>query len=355
MSTMAAPKNPRSPSNAPRRWQRWLLAVSLAACVAALVGLFVLAQRGPDGQAEAATSAWRLDQIPFDGLAAYGYLKQICQLGPRRSGSAGMAAQQKLLKEYFEKLGATVEFQAFAAPDPRNGQPVAMANLLVHWKPEKPERILFCAHYDTLPFPMLDRRNPRGVFLGANDGASGVALLMQLGKEMESLAGTYGVDFVFFDAEEYVFSESDRFFLGSEYFARAYRTNPPPYRYVCAILLDMIGDADLQIFQDRFSLSWPESRPLVQGIWATAARLGVREFIPKPKYEVRDDHLPLRNIAGIPACDVIDLDYPAWHTQADTPERCSPLSLAKVGWVIREWLRGVQQPTTPDANEPSRR
>jgi hypothetical protein len=78
---------------------------------------------------------------------------------------------------------------------------------------------------------------------------------------------------------------------------------------------------------------------LVQSIWKTAHRLGVREFVARPtKQAIRDDHLALRNIGGIPACDIIDFDYPHWHTEQDTAERCSALSLAKVGWVLEEWL-----------------
>ncbi|MBN2021553.1 MAG: M28 family peptidase [Pirellulales bacterium] len=335
-------RNHRQPTLSARQ-QRWFLATTLVVGVCAIGYLLLFLDRGNNGNAAAAAPGPRLDQIPFDGARAYGYLKQICALGRRPSGSEGMAAQRKLLKEHFEKLGATVEPQSFTAPDPLTGGPVPMANLIVHWKPERPDRILLCAHYDTLPFPMLDRYNPRGLFVGANDGASGVALLMELGNEMAQLECRYGIDFVFFDGEEYIFRETDRFFLGSEYFARAYRANPPAdYRYRCAVLLDMIGDADLQIFQERNSVWWRDSRPLVLGIWATAARLGVREFIPRPKHQVNDDHLALHDIAGIPACDVIDFDYPAWHTQADTPERCSPLSLAKVGWVVREWLRTAQ-------------
>ena len=89
-------------------------------------------------------------------------------------------------------------------------------------------------------------------------------------------------------------------------------------------------------------MGWRDSRPLVQDIWATARRLGVREFIPRQKYSIKDDHLALHDIAGIPSCDIIDFDYPSWHTQEDTLEQCSALSLAKVGWVLREWLQNVQ-------------
>jgi hypothetical protein len=77
-------------------------------------------------------------------------------------------------------------------------------------------------------------------------------------------------------------------------------------------------------------------------IWETAERLGVDEFIPRIGYIVQDDHLPLRNLAKIPTCDIIDFDYPAWHTEDDTPRRCSGASLAKVGWVVYEWLQTVQ-------------
>jgi len=250
-----------------------------------------------------------------------------------------MEAQQKLLTEHFTNLGAQVRLQQFRAKHPLDGSWVPMANLIVCWHPESRQRILLCAHYDTLPLPMLDRRNPRGIFLGANDGASGVAVLMELGHEMRSLELSYGVDFVFFDAEEFVFSPDGRYFLGSEYFARRYVEDRPAHRYRWGVLLDMVGDADLQLFQERNSMFWRDTRGLVEQIWATARRLGVREFIPRKKHEVNDDHVMLHNLGGIPTCDIIDFDYPYWHTQDDTPERCSALSLAKVGWVIREWLK----------------
>ena len=288
--------------------------------------------------ARAGMSSLRLEDIPFDGARAYQYLKQICAIGRRPSGSPGMEAQQKLLVEHFTRLGAKVRLQRFRARHPGDGSEVPMANLIVQWHPESKDRVLICTHYDTLPYPLEDRRNRRGVFVGANDGASGVALLMALGHDMPALRTSYGVDFVFFDGEEFIFRTDDPYFLGAEFFATTYAKEPPPYRYRWGVLLDMIGDADLQIYQEYNSTWWLDTRPLVEEIWATARRLGVREFIRKSKHNVRDDHLPLHDIGKIPTCDVIDFDYPAWHTQGDTPERCSALSLAKVGWVVREWL-----------------
>ena len=155
-----------------------------------------------------------------------------------------------------------------------------MANLIVEWHPERKERILLAAHYDTRPFPDRDPDNPRGVFVGANDGASGVAVLMELAHAMPELKGKLGVDFVLFDGEELVFQDEDPYFLGSDYFAQQYASHPPDYRYRWGVVLDMIGDANLQIYQDRFSAGWKDTKPLVTAIWDTAKRLGVREFIP---------------------------------------------------------------------------
>jgi len=304
--------------------------------------LAIVAGRNGDNQADAAPRQWRLQDIPFDGAQAYEYLKQLCAIGPRPSGSPGMAAQRQLIVEHFRKLGAQVDLQEFPYPHPQTGTPVTIGNIIVRWHPQRAERILFCTHYDTLPLPLRDPRNPRGRFVGANDGGSGVALLMAMGHRMADLRSPLGVDFVFFDAEEFMYDEHGKFFVGSEEFARRYVQEKPPYRYRWGVLLDMVGDADLQLFKERNSATWPETRPLVDQIWATARKLGVAEFIPRVKHTVTDDHVALYQIGGIPACDLIDFDYPYWHTEGDTPEHCSALSLAKVGWVLWEWL-GSQQ------------
>lgn len=318
----------------------------VAAAIVLLSGLVVLTflfvgNHGSNGNA-AESSALKLENIPFNGARAYESLKQLSAIGPRPSGSPGMAAQQKLLSEHFQKLGGQVEFQRFRVRHPQDGSAVPMANLIVRWNPRAKDRILLCAHYDTLPFPMRDRENPRGVFIGANDGASGVAILMELAHDMATLDTKLGVDFVMLDGEEFRFSDSDRFFLGSEYFSREYVKTKSRQRYRWGVLLDMVGDADLQIYQERNSLWWKDTRPLVEAIWSTAARLGVREFVPKPGQAIDDDHVMLHDTGGIPCIDVIDFDYPSWHTQGDTADKCSPLSLAKVGWVIREWLKTVE-------------
>ena len=110
-----------------------------------------------------------------DAVRAYRYLQSICRLGPRPSGSRGMQAQQRLLASHFSRFGARVTRQSFDRPDPRTGKAVRMTNMVVSWHPKRLRRILLCCHYDTRPFPDLDRVNPRGRFIGANDGGSGVA------------------------------------------------------------------------------------------------------------------------------------------------------------------------------------
>ncbi len=156
-------------------------------------GALVLAYLGlvPDmklnGDAQAATSRFELDDIPFNGARSYGYLKQLCAIGRRPSGSPGMTAQQELLEEHFGKLGAKVHRQEFKVRHPLDGNWVPMCNLIAQWHPERRQRVLLCAHYDTLPYPMLDPVDPRGVFVGANDGGSGVAVLMELANEMSEI------------------------------------------------------------------------------------------------------------------------------------------------------------------------
>ncbi|MHB8901228.1 MAG: M28 family peptidase [Thermoguttaceae bacterium] len=302
------------------------------------------ANRAEDGR-----SSWTLEDIPFDGTRAFRYLEQICSLGRRPSGSEGMAAQQDLLERHFGALGTVVHRQRFEYPHPQTGQPVPMTNLIVQWAPERPERILLACHYDTLPYPMLDERDPSGEFVGANDGASGVALLMELGHEIGPILETeqkkFGVDLLFLDGEEFVFTpRGGRYFVGSDYFARQYAATSLPYAatYRKGVLLDMIGDRDLRIPQEGNGRWWPDTEALLDEIYGTAKRLGVAEFVERRGREIQDDHVVLHNVGKIPTIDLIDFDYPPWHTMGDTPDKCSALSLAKVGWVVREWLKGTQ-------------
>jgi glutaminyl-peptide cyclotransferase len=302
--------------------------------------------------------AWSQRAVgPFDAKKnplqidrAFGYLKDVCAIGPRVSATPGMVQQQELIKTHFEKLGAKVSLQEFTARHPETGKTVKLANQIVEWHPDKKDRILLCCHYDTRPFPdrepdVARRRDP---FIGANDGGSGVAMLMEMGHHMAGLKSKYGVDFVFFDGEELVYDDAGRmdpYFLGSEHFAREYAVNRPAHKYRWGVLVDMVGDKDLLMYREVNSMAWTDTRPLVLDIWRTAQTLGVKEFAHVTRHEIRDDHLALRNTGKIPTCDIIDFEYPTargpnyWHTTKDVPENCSGESICKVGYVLLEWLR----------------
>lgn len=280
----------------------------------------------------------------LDPQRAFGYLSTICRIGTRVSGSTGMEAQQNLLAEHFSRFKVPVKFQPFDAKHPLTGDPVRMNNIVIQWHPESKERVLLACHYDTRPFPDRERfpGNRQGIFIGANDGASGVALFMELAHHMQALHPKYGVDFVLFDGEELVYGNQGNYFLGSEYFAFQYRDRPPEYRYVYGIVVDMIGDRNLAIYQEKNSVKYAPK--LVNSVWETAQRLEVKEFIPKVRHEVQDDHLPLNDVAKIPTIDLIDFDYPHWHTTKDIPANCSGNSLVKVGQVLLEWLEHAPAP-----------
>ncbi|MCH2370674.1 MAG: M28 family peptidase [Pirellulales bacterium] len=294
-----------------------------------------------------------LDQLPIDGRLCMEMLNEVVRIGPRWSGSVGMLKQQQILDKHFSNLGGKVEYQRFRARNPISKQGVEtvdMANMIIRWHPQRTRRILLCAHYDTRPFPDNDPDpgKRRGVFVGANDGGSGVAVLCALAEKMEEFESEFGVDMVLFDGEELVYNSSrDPFFLGSTHFAREYAATSQRQKYVAGILLDMVADADLQIYQEVNSRRMAPR--VVQQVWATAKRIGVPELRPSARHEVRDDHLPLNEIAKIPTIDLIDFDYPSpqkretyFHTTEDTVDKCSAISMAHVGWVVWEWLKGLK-------------
>lgn len=332
----------------------------------------------------------------FDEDKSFAHLENVCAFGRRFSTSRGMTQQQDYLRKHFESLGVQIFLQPFVARNPRDGRQAELANMIVRFHPHRSKRLLVCCHYDTRPFPDRDLRNPHGVFIGANDGGSGVAVLCELGRHLERISGEtqadlgyavgqagggtpptddgkYGIDFAFFDGEEFVYvARRDPMFLGSTYFANQYAaTGRPPEpqvsfndpgqpssvlpanaRYVFAILIDMVGDKNLQIYYEGNSLTYAPR--LTKSIWDVAARMKIKEFVPKQKHVLRDDHLPLNQIARIPTCDIIDFDFPSarrkhayWHTEADIVKNCSARSLGTVGSVLLQWLSEMQQLAQP--------
>jgi glutaminyl-peptide cyclotransferase len=283
--------------------------------------------------------------VPFDAKRSMKYLKAICDIGPRISGTEGMKKQQELIEKHFKDLGAKVTYQKFTARQVSRRQPTEMANMIISFHPERERRVIFCSHYDTRPIAdqERDQRDWEKPFVSANDGGSGVALLMELGNHMKDLETKVGVDFVFFDGEEYIRDrKSDHYFFGSEHFGDEYKKSKGKTKYVAAILLDMVAGKDMNFPAEGHSLKLAGA--LVESVWGIAKELKVKEFEHDIAPGVEDDHVPL-NRAGIPAIDIIDLtnterlfNYPHWHKLTDTPENCSGDSMAKVARVLSVWL-----------------
>lgn len=267
----------------------------------------------------------------FDQQNAFFYLKKQCEFGPRNPGSVGHQKCLEFLTSELKKYAERVIHQSFRYPLRQGQNSVTMTNIIANFQINNSPRILLCAHWDTRPWADQDSDpiNWDKPVLGANDGASGVAVLLEIARLIHAFPPQYGIDIVFFDGEDYGASgNNDSWAIGSREFAQ---NKGPSYNPQFGILLDMIGDKDQQIFIEQNSYKYAPD--IVDKVWKKAENLGVVEFIPKPRYEIMDDHIRLLDV-GIRCIDIIDLDYKYWHTLEDTPDKCSPQSLANVGSVI---------------------
>jgi glutaminyl-peptide cyclotransferase len=257
----------------------------------------------------------------FDGQLAYAHVLAQDGMGPRTPGSPAHAEFIVYAQKEFEKQGWGVTLQKTE----RMGQ--AITNILAT-RQERPP-VLLMAHYDSRFYADNDP-DPANHALpvpGANDGASGVAVLLELARVLPPDAP---VGLLLVDAEDQGNIAGWDWILGSRAFAEALDYQPE-----AVILLDMIGDADLNIYKERNSD--PE---LTEQLWAAAKSLGYEQFfIPEYKYTMLDDHIPFVE-KGIRAVDLIDFDYPYWHTLQDTPDKVSAQSLQIVGEVVLAWLEG---------------
>lgn len=265
---------------------------------------------------------------------------RLCEFGPRPSGSAAAAAQRAWLADRFGEHGGVLAEQPFTAEDPRSGRIVPMVNLIASWGAPGGARLLVGAHGDTRPFPDRERdpARRRFPFLGANDGGSGLAVLLELARLLGAGAvpPTVGVDLVVFDGEELVYGRRGEYCLGSREFARRYhnrKRSDPTYR--AGIVVDMVGMAGLTIDRELHGECF--ARDLTDAVWETARRLGAGAFRDRDGRAIIDDHLPLLEV-GIPTVVLIDLDDPRWHTADDLPAHCSADSLGQVAGVVLAWL-----------------
>ncbi len=275
------------------------------------------------------------ERFPVDGARALARVEKQVAFGPRVPGTPAHAAMLAWLEQELTRLGGRVERQSF--PDSSTGRRVEVHNVIARFGPTTGRRVLLCAHWDSRPWCDMD---PDTTFHdqpvpGANDGASGVAVLLEIAELLHARAPEVGVDLVFFDAEDMGRPEAPELYsLGARGYAARLPAPGDPARPVAGFLFDMVGDRDLAIHPEVNSLT--RATNLATLVLEAARATGARSFHPEPRYTLVDDHIPLLD-AGLPTVDIIDFDYPAWHTHRDLPDQVSAHSLAEVAGVAA-WI-----------------
>jgi len=264
----------------------------------------------------------------FDQQRAFRDLQRQCAFGPRVPGSEAHELCSRWLADQLSACTRHVIRQSFTAT--ARGKQLRLTNLVAVFNPQGSEHVLLCAHWDSRPVADRDpapasRARP---VPGANDGASGVAVLLEIARALKRRPPRQRVTIALFDGEDYG-AATDEMLLGSREFAR--RFSGPPVSW--AALLDMVGDRELRLPVEQHSQRL--AAQVVDRIWSAAARVGSTAFVRERGPGIVDDHLPLL-AKGIPCVDVIDFDYPYWHTASDTPDKCSPASLGQVGRAVLE-------------------
>ncbi len=284
----------------------------------------------------------------FDADNAYKQVEAQVKFGPRNPNSAGHAECLAYLENHLKPYADTLVLQPFTYPG-YDGETLQLTNLVAKFNPNAKNRIIFCAHWDTRPraehakIP-ADTNKP---ILGANDGASGVGVLLEFARLLKQHKVNYGIDLVFFDGEDYG-KENDlnNFCLGSKYFAANYKLNEAP---AFSVLLDMVGDKQAVFPQEPYSLQYAPD--VVNMIWSIAAQLNATDFSDRQSEAIYDDHIPL-NQAGLSTIDIIDSGLIGdrspikrrnyWHSEHDTMENISKETLQQVGNVLTYLIYSIQ-------------
>ncbi len=274
----------------------------------------------------------------FDPDSAWAHLLAQCELGPRFPGSDAHRRMVPWLEKQLENSGCEVELQPFSLEDPYGDGRLQLTNVIARIEPDRSKRFLLAAHFDTRPRADNEKADSLKAkpIIGANDGASGVAVLLELAR----LVGSHppeglGVDIVFFDGEDYGKQGSLEFYLlGSKYFA-ANLPQPEGYHPVGGVLLDMVGAKGAKIYEELNSLA--AAPELTRTLFARAEKLGLDVFESERGTAIYDDHIPLLT-AGMKCVDLIDTTYPYWHTLEDTPDKCSKETLGQVGTLLVDFL-----------------
>jgi Zn-dependent M28 family amino/carboxypeptidase len=264
----------------------------------------------------------------FDSSKAWEHLRQQVSIGPRPSGSPGNVKNRDYIKAQMAALGIKTTEQAFDGATPLG--PVKMANIIATIPGQRPDRIVLASHFDTKLF-----RDIR--FVGASDGASSTAALIELARVVKARGQLpFTIELLFLDGEEAVVEwQGNDNTYGSRHYVDAGRKAGTLKSVRAFILLDMIGDRNLTIRRESNSTRW-----LTDIVWSTAKKLGHRAFMDE-ETTVEDDHIPFVK-AGVPSLDIIDLDYPQWHTAQDTLDAVAARSLQVVGETVLAALPEIE-------------
>jgi Zn-dependent M28 family amino/carboxypeptidase len=251
---------------------------------------------------------------------AFEHVRALVKLGPRPPGSEAIEKARSYIISHLEKLGYQVERDAFVATTPYG--PKKMSNLVARTGSGANGILVLATHYDT--------KFMEGVqFVGANDGGSGTGLLLELARVLAGRKGKLDCWLVFLDGEE-AFVEWSTFdsTYGSRHLAKKWKEQSVTSRIRALLLLDMIGDRNLDLLRDQNSTRW-----LLDLVWEEARAIGLSGILSPDETSVQDDHIPFLD-AGVAAVDLIDLNYPPWHTPNDTLDKISAESLEKVGRLV---------------------
>jgi Zn-dependent M28 family amino/carboxypeptidase len=310
--------------------RRTLLLVVLVPAVAGATYLWKRAETTAAGAVTRVDAEQATAKPVFDSARAFDHLRQMVQIGPRPAGSAALNQTRSYIKKQIASYGLTVEEQPFSGATPKG--PIDMINLIVRLPGKRPDRILITGHYDTKYFANMR-------FVGASDGASSGAFLIEIARVLKDQPREFTYELVWFDGEEAVIDwdkDKDSTY-GSRYYVQAAQKAGTLKTAKAMILIDMIGDRDLQIRRDSNSTPW-----LNDIVWAAAKRVGHGVAFPDLGTSVEDDHLAFV-AAGVPSVDIIDLDYTAWHTADDDLPAVSARSLQIVGDVVLAALPDIEK------------
>ena len=278
----------------------------------------------------------------FSGKNAFQYLEEQCSFGPRNPGSEGYVSCRNYLIETLNGFADSVFTQSFQEIVDKDT--FQLENIIASFYQESNRHILLGAHWDTRPWadrdPNPELRNKP--IIGANDGASGVSVLLELSRMFHENPPPVNISIVLFDGEDLGQEGNPKSYArGSAFFAEHLPVSKPEF----GIILDMVGDIDLSISIERNSYN--QNPELVKVLWQEAESLQLPAFKHWLGYAVYDDHVPLWTNAKIPAVDIIDFEYPNrstnfWHTHQDIPANCSPASLEQVGTLLTKFIYGLK-------------